>query len=90
MQVLIFYAQPEPTSFIAAMKNLAVETLTAQGHSVVAGDVSSCEICHPRSAKNRIQRWLTVNIPSATHGRYNTLPSPARASMNRISSFRAR
>ncbi|MEI2685064.1 MAG: NAD(P)H-dependent oxidoreductase [Cypionkella sp.] len=39
MQVLIFYAQPEPTSFNAAMKNLAVETLTAQGHSVVVSDL---------------------------------------------------
>ena len=39
MQILIVYAHPEPTSFNAAMKDLAVETLTAQGHSVVVSDL---------------------------------------------------
>lgn len=39
MQVLIVYAHPEPTSFNGAMKDLAVETLTAQGHSVTVSDL---------------------------------------------------
>lgn len=39
MQVLIVYAHPEPTSFNGAMKDLAVETLTAQGHSVDLSDL---------------------------------------------------
>ena len=39
MQVLIVYAHPEPTSFNGAMKDLAVETLTAEGHTVEVSDL---------------------------------------------------
>jgi NAD(P)H dehydrogenase (quinone) len=39
MNVLIVYAHPEPGSFNGAMKDLAVETLTAQGHSVEVSDL---------------------------------------------------
>lgn len=39
MQVLIVYAHPEPTSFNGAMKDVAVETLTAEGHTVEVSDL---------------------------------------------------
>jgi NAD(P)H dehydrogenase (quinone) len=39
MNVLIVYAHPEPTSFNGAMKDLAVETLTRHGHTVVGSDL---------------------------------------------------
>ncbi|GGH53494.1 flavodoxin family protein [Frigidibacter albus] len=39
MNILIVYAHPEPTSFNGAMKDLAVQTLTAQGHSVTVADL---------------------------------------------------
>ncbi|WP_296746892.1 NAD(P)H-dependent oxidoreductase [Mesorhizobium sp.] len=39
MNVLIIYAHPEPKSFNGAMKDLAVETLTQAGHSVVVSDL---------------------------------------------------
>jgi NAD(P)H dehydrogenase (quinone) len=39
MNVLIVYAHPEPDSFAGAMKNIAVETLTAEGHTVVVSDL---------------------------------------------------
>lgn len=39
MNVLIVYAHHEPSSFTAAMKNLAVEALTHQGHQVVVSDL---------------------------------------------------
>ena len=39
MNVLIVYAHPEPTSFNGAMRDLAVESLTAQGHSVEVSDL---------------------------------------------------
>lgn len=39
MKVLIVYAHPEPTSFNGAMRDLAVETLSAQGHSVEVSDL---------------------------------------------------
>ncbi len=39
MNVLIVYAHHEPSSFTSAMKNLAIETLEAAGHSVVVSDL---------------------------------------------------
>lgn len=39
MNVLIVYAHPEPRSFNGAMKDLAVETLTAARHEVVVSDL---------------------------------------------------
>ena len=37
--VLIVYAHPEPASFNAALKNRAIEALTAAGHRVVVSDL---------------------------------------------------
>ena len=39
MNVLIVYAHHEPTSFTSAMKNLAVQVLSRQGHSVTVSDL---------------------------------------------------
>lgn len=39
MNILIVYVHDEPSSFTAAMKNMAVETLSHQGHSVVVSDL---------------------------------------------------
>ena len=39
MNALIVYAHPEPKSFNGAMKDLAVETLSAAGHEVVVSDL---------------------------------------------------
>lgn len=39
MNVLIVYAHPEPQSFNGAMKDLAVEALSAAGHAVVVSDL---------------------------------------------------
>lgn len=39
MNVLIVYAHPDPRSFNAALKDLAVETLKAEGHSVRVSDL---------------------------------------------------
>lgn len=39
MNVLIVYAHPEPQSFCAAMKNAALATLRADGHTVVVSDL---------------------------------------------------
>jgi len=39
MKVLIVFAHEEPLSFNAAMKDVAVETLEAAGHSVVVSDL---------------------------------------------------
>ena len=39
MNVLIIYAHHEPTSFTAAMKNLAIQCLEAKGHTVTVSDL---------------------------------------------------
>jgi NAD(P)H dehydrogenase (quinone) len=39
LNVLIVYAHHEPTSFTAAMKNVAVQTLENDGHSVTVSDL---------------------------------------------------
>lgn len=39
MNILIVYAHHEPSSFTAAMKNMAVQILEQQGHSVVVSDL---------------------------------------------------
>lgn len=39
MNVLIVYAHHEPTSFTAAMKNLAIEVFQSHGHKVVVSDL---------------------------------------------------
>lgn len=39
MNILIVYVHHEPASFTAAMKNVAVEILSRQGHSVVISDL---------------------------------------------------
>ncbi len=39
MKILLVHASPEPKSFGSAMKDLAVETLTAKGHSVTVSDL---------------------------------------------------
>ncbi len=39
MHVLIVYAHPEPSSFNAALKNVAVETILSSGHSAEVSDL---------------------------------------------------
>ena len=39
LNVLIVYAHHEPSSFTAAMKNLAIEVLSKQGHNVIVSDL---------------------------------------------------
>jgi NAD(P)H dehydrogenase (quinone) len=39
MNVLMVYAHQEPSSFTAAMKNVAIETLSQQGHTVNVSDL---------------------------------------------------
>jgi len=39
MKVLIVHAHPEPLSFNAALKNLAVEVLSEAGHFVQVSDL---------------------------------------------------
>lgn len=77
MSVLIVYAHPEPGSFNGAMKDLAVATLTAQGHSVEVSDLYAmgwnavagpADIDGPPSQTDRfsLAREQTVAMESGT------------------------
>lgn len=77
MNVLIVYAHPEPTSFNGAMRDVAVETLTAQGHSVEVSDLYAMgwnavagpgDIDGPRSELSRfsLAREQTVAMENGT------------------------
>lgn len=77
MNVLIVYAHPEPTSFNAAMKTVAVKTLTALGHSVEVSDLYAmgwnpvagpADITGPHSdpARFSLAREQTIAMESGT------------------------
>lgn len=51
MNVLIVYAHHEPSSFTSAMKNLAVEVLSHQGHAVVISDL------YGQGFSSEAQKW---------------------------------
>lgn len=65
MNVLIVHAHPEPKSFTAALKDKAVEVLTAQGHHVTVSDLYS-QGFDPVARKSDFE---TLADPS--HFRYN-------------------
>ncbi len=53
MNVLIVYAHPEPKSFNGAMKDLAVRTLTGQGHEVEVSDLYAMNF-NPVAGRNDV------------------------------------
>jgi NAD(P)H dehydrogenase (quinone) len=46
MQVLLVYAHPEPRSYNAALRDVAVTTLAAAGHSVAVSDLYALSLIH--------------------------------------------
>ena len=77
MRVLIVYAHPEPASFNGAMRDLAVATLTSQGHHVEVSDLYAmgwnavagpADIDGPRSDHSRfsLAREQTLAMESGT------------------------
>lgn len=63
MNILIVYAHHEPTSFTASMKNIAVQKLESQGHSVVVSDL------YGQGFSAVAQKWDFVTI-SGDHFNY--------------------
>ncbi|MEX2006706.1 MAG: NAD(P)H-dependent oxidoreductase [Candidatus Saccharimonadales bacterium] len=63
MNILIVYAHHEPSSFTAAMKNAAVETLTRQGHLVTVSDL------YGQGFSSVAQKWDFVTT-SGNHFNY--------------------
>lgn len=90
MNILIVYAHPEPTSFNGAMKDLAVDTLTAQGHTVEVSDLYAmnwnavagpADIDGPQSQTSRfsLPREQTVAMEN------NTIAADIRAEQEKLS-----
>lgn len=59
LDVLLVYARPEPKSFNCAMKDLAVETLAANGHEVVVSDLYAMRF-QPRYGR---ENFATIGDP---------------------------
>lgn len=72
MNVLIVYCHPESMSFNAALKDIAVTTLTEQGHEVRVSDLYGegfDPVEHPRHFETRhdSQRFLPLNEQRHAH-----------------------
>lgn len=63
MNILIVYAHHEPSSFTTAIKNVAVQTLEGQGHSVVVSDL------YAQGFSAVAQKWDFVTM-SGSHFNY--------------------
>lgn len=64
MNILIIYAHHEPASFTSAMKNVAVQVLEGQGHSVVVSDL------YGQGFSAVAQKWDFVTV-SGGHFNYS-------------------
>jgi NAD(P)H dehydrogenase (quinone) len=71
MNVLIVHAHPEPLSFNTALKDVAVEQLTAQGHHVVVSDLYAMNFNPVASREDFAERKNPDYLVYALEQRYN-------------------
>lgn len=79
MNILIVYAHPEPRSMSGAMKDCAVETLVALGHTVVVSDLYAMQF-NPVASRSDMQQpadelYFQLQIEQAAALRENTFSS---------------
>ncbi len=88
MNVLIVHAHHEPQSFNAAMKNLAVEELRAQGHSVEVSDLYAMHWNPVASAADFASRNQPDYLVYALEQRHNqqqqTLAADIQAELDKL------
>lgn len=88
MNVLIVHAHNEPQSFTAAMKELAVAELTAQGHHVVVSDLYAMNWNPVASAADFGQRakpdYLTYALEQRKGVETNTIAADIRAELDKL------
>ncbi|MES2153399.1 MAG: NAD(P)H-dependent oxidoreductase [Pseudomonadota bacterium] len=88
MNVLIVFAHNEPQSFNAAMKNLAVEELQAQGHAVTVSDLYAMDWNPVASAADFQQRQQTDYLVYALEQRHadknGTLAPDIKAELEKV------
>jgi NAD(P)H dehydrogenase (quinone) len=70
MKVFIVHAHPEPQSFCAAMKNVAVEVLAADGHTVVVSDLYALRFNPVASASDFSDRAESAYLVYALEQRH--------------------
>jgi len=77
MKVLIVYAHEEPRSFNGALKNTAIQTLEAQGHTVVVSDLYRMQFKAVADAEDFLERrdkhFLKRQLEEKAAGELGTL-----------------
>src|SRR5437016_1523097 len=81
VNVLVIYAHPEPTSFAAALKNVALSALTAAGHKVEVSDLYA-EGFNPVTGRHDFTN-------AADPARFQARTDPARRSPRSIRPLRS-
>jgi NAD(P)H dehydrogenase (quinone) len=88
MNVLIVHAHPEPQSFTTAMKDVAVESLTARGHAVEVSDLYAMKFEPVASAADFSRRKNPNYLVYALEQRHayesETLPADVAAEIAKV------
>lgn len=89
MNVLIVYAHPEPKSFNGAMKDVAIEMLTAAGHEVVVSDLYAMgfnPVAGPDDMTSELTDSEFFSLPKEQTAAYDagTLASDITAEMEKL------
>jgi NAD(P)H dehydrogenase (quinone) len=74
MNVLLVYAHPEPRSLNAALRDVAVEALTAEGHTVRVSDLYAMnwKASVDRDDFPQLAANDRLKVPKASHGAFDT------------------
>lgn len=88
MNVLIVYAHQEPKSFNDALKNVALETLTAQGHKVTISDLYDMRF-DPTASKHQFKELSNTDHfdfqrESSHSANNNNLPEDIKAEIDKL------
>ena len=88
MHVLIVYCHPEPKSFNGALKDLALETLKCEGHTVEVSDLYKQEFDAAERGEHYIQRknpnWFSGMDEQRYASNTSTLPSDVQIEIKRL------
>ncbi|MCC5859082.1 MAG: NAD(P)H-dependent oxidoreductase [Ectothiorhodospiraceae bacterium] len=88
MHVLIVFCHPEPDSFNGALRDVAIETLTSQGHSIEISDLYAEEfnpVEGPTHFPNRADPDVFFPLTEQRHAfESGSLPGDIRREINRL------
>lgn len=88
MNVLILYCHPEPNSFNGSLRDIAIETLEAEGHRVEVSDLYAEKfdpVEKPEHYRNRIVKERFDPLSEQRHAyKTNTLPDDIKREIERL------